>query len=61
MEKPNNGNQEGEVDEAALKYTGGDFMNYDDLIRIVSSYQQRHKLCEDVDELEKQGGSFKIN
>lgn len=57
MEKPNK--DQDIVDEAATKYTGGNFMNYDHLIAIVKAYQQRQKLCEDVDELEKQGGKIK--
>lgn len=58
MEKPSTSQRQTgpkKVDDE-VKFTGGNFMNYDDLVAIVQAYQQRQKLCEDVDELEKQGG-----
>lgn len=45
-----------EMDNLGKEFTGEGFMNYDDLVKIVKSYQQR-TFCEDVDVLQKLGGS----
>ena len=44
--------------EAAKKeeYTGAGFIPIDDLVTCVTKWQQRQKLCEDVDYLEEKGG-----
>lgn len=62
MEKKNQ--QEKEIIDEEL-YTGEGFMNYDELVNIVVKYQQRHKMCEEVDYMEQISGSsnekFKLN
>lgn len=44
-----------------IEYTGAGFMDYKQLMKIVSHYQQRHKLCEEVDFMEKISGKFSLN
>ena len=48
-----------EMDNLGKEFTGEGFRNYDDLVKIVKSYQQR-TFCEDVDVLKQLGGSQKI-
>ena len=51
-------NQEGDAPEKI--YTGEGYMPYTNLIEIVTNYQTRQVLCEDVDSLEKLGGKFRV-
>lgn len=46
--------------EGDVEYTGEGFMDYSELIKIIENYQQRHKLCEDVDYMEQLSGEFKL-
>ena len=45
------------MDNLGKEFTGEGFMNYDDLVKIVKSYQQR-TFCEDVDVLRQLGGEL---
>ena len=47
--------REEEMENLGKEFTGEGFMNYDDLVKIVKAYQQRH-FSEDVDQVEKLGG-----
>jgi len=45
-------------EDEGSNYTGEGFMPYENLVEMVTNYQTRQVLCEDVDSLEKQGGEF---
>jgi len=49
--------KEEEIENLGKEFTGEGYMNYDDLVKIVKAYQQRH-FSEDVDALEKLGGKY---
>lgn len=43
--------KEEEIENLGKEFTGEGFMNYDDLVKIVKAYQQRH-FAEDIDCIE---------
>lgn len=47
--------------EEAPKYTGEGFIPLTELTNIVTVWQQRHELCEEVDLLESKGGKLSLN
>lgn len=50
--------KEEEMENLGKEFTGEGFMNYDDLVKIIKAYQQRH-FSEDVDCIEKLGGKLR--
>lgn len=49
--------KEEEMENLGKEFTGEGFMSYDELVKIIKAYQQRH-FAEDVDCLEKLGGKL---
>lgn len=60
MEKPNTENKPAPKPTGPVEYTGEGFMDYNELVKIIECYQQRHKLCEDVDYMEQISGISKL-